>query len=170
MRGGEQFFVVFSDVTGARFLQFGQRFTRFAPAALTCSAFGLRLKEQNFFFFFFFFWGNKFFFSFFLFSVFVLLWISRSGNVQNWEFLPRLSRRTTAALTPSSQTWRRICCCCCARPWGDAVFRDSFTDLHIFFALHVDQGPPASKCTVIPTLCIGTGITDGFNCRGFGSR
>ena len=55
MRGGEQFFVVFSDVTGARFLQFGQRFirfTRFAPAALTCSAFGLRLKEKEKDFFF----------------------------------------------------------------------------------------------------------------------
>jgi len=50
VRGGEQFFVVFSDVSGAHFLQFGERFTRFAPSALTRSACGLRVKKKlNFF-------------------------------------------------------------------------------------------------------------------------
>jgi len=49
VRGGEQFFVVFSDVSGAHFLQFGERFTRFAPSALTRSACGLRVKEKRIF-------------------------------------------------------------------------------------------------------------------------
>ena len=47
VRGGEQFVVVFSDVSGAHFLQFGERFTRFAPSALTRSACGLRVKKKK---------------------------------------------------------------------------------------------------------------------------